>query len=128
MLKAPTRSVYNGSIPPTPDFHSCEDEETSVTSETNVGTRMKAGQEQGGVSDHSFELRTLVMKGFPSQTSLLDIVKTIRGGQLLNVYMLPREKLAHISFVEASAAAAFLTYSEQATILILGQKVSVRLR
>lgn len=65
------------------------------------------------------------MKDLPHGATLLDVVKAIRGGQLLNVYIRPCKKLAHVSFLDASAAAAFLNYSKRAAVLVLGKQVEL---
>lgn len=73
--------------------------------------------------------RTLAMKGLPNNITVLDLVKKIRGGQLLNIMIRAQggspSMIAHISFVETAAAAAFLAYFKQANIPTLGQRVSV---
>jgi hypothetical protein len=73
--------------------------------------------------------RTLAMTGLPNEITLLDLVNRIRGGQLLSIIIRSQRgsqrKIAHISFVEPTAAATFLGYFKQANILILGQRVSV---
>lgn len=99
-----------------------------MTSEANVAPVTHVHEQQSRAINKSFGQRTLAMRGLPNGTTLLDVVKSIRGGQLLNVVLRSwersQEMVAHVSFVEAASAAAFLSYFKQASILILGKRVS----
>ena len=111
---------------PSPDFYSRADEDTLETFEDKLATRMDFDINRTRPVDHALEKRTLVMKGVPQQATLLEIVKAIRGGQLLTLYIrqLQHERLAHISFVDVSAAEALFFYSKRAGIYVLGKRVS----
>jgi hypothetical protein len=109
---------------PSPDINTHADEETSTTSEDNLPTRRNFDMHQDRALGHSVGQRTLVMKGLPDRFTHLDIVRVIRGGQLLNLFVPGRDRLARISFVDASAAQAFLTYSKRNGIYVLGKRVS----
>ena len=96
-----------------------------MPSEDSLAARVKIDQGQDRALDRRFKQRTLVMTGLPDRFTLLDIVKTIRGGQLLNLFVPPRERLARISFVEASAAEALYIHSKRNGIYVMGTRVSV---
>lgn len=96
-----------------------------MPSEDNLAAGVKTDKSQNRALGRRFKQRTLVMTGLPDRFTLLDIVKTIRGGQLLNLYVPPRERLARISFVEANAAEAFYIHSKRHGIYVLGRRVSL---
>jgi hypothetical protein len=60
-----------------------------------------------------------------SQTTLADIARTLRGGQLLNFYIREQERVAHVSFVSPMAAKAFMIYSKRTDLYIRGKRVEV---
>jgi hypothetical protein len=109
---------------PSADVCSYVGGETPVTSEDNVVTGDNVDGDRCRAFDHSFQQRTLIMKGLPDRATLFDVVKAIQGGQLLSFYIRPREKFARISFVEASAAEAFFVYSKRAAVYVRGKQVS----
>jgi hypothetical protein len=95
-----------------------------VTSKWNVTTAKVVDEKKSKAVEHSSDQRTLLMEGLPDKATLLDVVKVVRGGQLLNIYIRYHKRLAHTSFVDASAAAAFLVYSKGTAISVLSKLVS----
>jgi hypothetical protein len=95
-----------------------------VTSKWNVTTAKVVDEKKSKAVEHSSDQRTLLMRGLPEKATLLDVVKVVRGGQLLNIYTRYHKQLAHISSVDASAAAAFLVCSKGTAISVLGKRVS----
>ncbi|KAF4974873.1 hypothetical protein FZEAL_8274 [Fusarium zealandicum] len=55
-----------------------------------------------------------------------DISAAVRGGQLLEIYLRPKEDAATISFVHEEDAAGFLDYSREHDLYIKNRKVQVR--
>lgn len=71
----------------------------------------------------NYDDRSLVFRGLSPTTTLLDITNVIRGGSVLNAYLRPKERMAHVSFVESSAAQAFRKYAKRNDIYVKGKRV-----
>ena len=67
--------------------------------------------------------RSLILKNLQPETSLKDIIDILRGGMILDVYIGTKESQAFVSFVEPSAAKAFLQWTNYNPIKIQGHKV-----
>lgn len=108
-----------------PDDYSCADGETLETFEDSFATGVDSDTNRIKPPDHALKQRTLIMRGIPPPATLLDIVKAIRGGQLLTLYIrqLQAERFARISFVDADRAEALFFYSKRAGIYVLGKRV-----
>lgn len=71
------------------------------------------------------EDRSVVLRGLSPFTTLADIAKVIRGGLVLNVFLRPRNRTAHVSFVDPIAAEKFIIHSKRSDIYIKGKRVCV---
>jgi hypothetical protein len=111
-------------VSPRPDGYIYEDEHASVTSKWNVTTAKVVDEKKSKAGEHSSDQRTLLIKGLPENSALLNAVKVVRRGQPLNVYIRYHKRLDLISLVDASAAAASLVYSKGTAISVLSKRVS----
>jgi hypothetical protein len=80
-------------------------------------------QEEEEVYHDNHEDRSIVVRGLPQQTCLADVVKVIRGGVVLNMYLRPRDRTAHIAFVDPIAAEKFIIHSKRSDIYVKGKRV-----
>jgi hypothetical protein len=71
------------------------------------------------------EQRSILLKGLSDRVVHRDITDVIRGGQLLDIYLRPHDRSASVSFVEGSAAQAFLNYTKRKDIYLHGKRVSL---
>ena len=76
--------------------------------------------------DNNHDDRTLLLTGLSNRTTLADIIKAVRGGQLLNLYIREHERTATVSFVDPLAAQAFLIYAKRADLYIRGKRVRLQ--
>jgi hypothetical protein len=114
-----------------PDSYGFENEKSSVTSSEKVedvledcGEKLETQPEKNEF-DNNHEDRTILLTGLSNRTTLADITKAIRGGQLLNLYIREQERTARVSFVNPMAAEAFLIYSKRTDLYIRGKRVEV---
>ena len=70
------------------------------------------------------EQRTILIKNLSDRATHKDIVDTIRGGALLDVFLRSSERSASVSFLEGSAAQDFMNYVRRNDIYIHGKRVS----
>ena len=85
-------------------------------------------KDETGGRYHNYETkeqRTIFMKGLSDRTTHADIVNVVKGGALLDVFLRPRDRMASVSFVEPSAAQAFLNYAKRNDIYLNGKRVSL---
>lgn len=75
-----------------------------------------------------YDDRSLVFRGLSSTTELLDITSAIRGGAILSVHLKPRDRTAHVSFVDSTAAHEFCVWAKRNDIYIKDKRVCVRKR
>lgn len=108
-----------------PDSYDFEDEKSSVTSSDKQDVADEYTEKQYKLYKNNHERRSLVLKGISNKTTLADVANVIRGGQLLNLYLRPRERTAQVTFVDPAAAEAFFTYSKRADLYICDKRVSV---
>jgi hypothetical protein len=111
------------------DSYGFENEGGSITSSEKIGDVIEDSVEKQETLekqfDNNYEDRTLLLTGLSNRTTLADITKAIRGGQLLNLYIREQERTANVSFVNHMAAEAFLTYSKRTDLYIRGKRVEV---
>ena len=69
------------------------------------------------------EQRTIIIKNLSERVVHKDVVDVIRGGAVLDIYLRSNEKTASVSFVEGSAAQAFMNYAKRNDIYIHGKRV-----
>ena len=70
------------------------------------------------------EQRTILFKNLSDRTGHKDIVDVIRGGAVLDIYFRSNNKSASVSFVEGSAAQAWMNYVKRIEIYIHSKRVS----
>lgn len=68
---------------------------------------------QGGLSSSSSSSRTVYLGGMPEGATAEDLCNVIRGGQLEKIRMSPEKHCAFVTFVEATAAAAFYALASE---------------
>lgn len=73
--------------------------------------------------NENHEDRSIVLRGLSPFTTLADIAKVVRGGLVLNVFLRPRDRTAHVSFVDPIAAEKFIIHSKRSDIYIKGKRV-----
>lgn len=69
--------------------------------------------------------RSLVLTGLSSHTTLAEILKQIKGGMLLNIYMKRQDGTAHVAFVDPDAAEKFLMHVKRHDLYIKNKRVIV---
>ena len=67
--------------------------------------------------------RTLQLVGIPDSATHEDIVKVVRGGPLLDVYLRPNDRIVHISFLEEADAQDFFRHVKRHDLYIKGKRV-----
>jgi hypothetical protein len=68
--------------------------------------------------------RTVLIRNIPERTTNEDVIAAVRGGALLHLYLRPRERVANVSFVDESAARAFLQHTKVYGLHVAGKPVS----
>jgi hypothetical protein len=81
-------------------------------------------QEEGELYDINREDRSVVLKGISPFTTMADVLGVIRGGAVLNIFLRPQQRTAHVSFVEPNAAEKFLIHSKRTDTYVKGKRVS----
>ena len=71
-----------------------------------------------------FEQRSIAIKNLSDRTTHSDLADIIRGGAVLEIFLRTRDKAASVSFLEGSAAAAFLQHAKRHDIYLHGKRVS----
>lgn len=69
------------------------------------------------------EQRTICLRNLSDRSTHKDIVDVIRGGALLDIYLRASDRSASVSFVEGSAAQAFMYHAKRNDIYIHGKRV-----
>lgn len=111
------RLGVNGRHPSFPDdnaFLSDAEKEEQYLPNSNVSKIHYARSEQ----------RTIQMKGLSDRVVHKDIIDIVRGGALLDIYLRANDKSASVSFVEGSAAQAFMLYVKRNDVYIHEKRVS----
>lgn len=67
--------------------------------------------------------RTVQLYNLPKYVTHAEIIQGIRGGQLLDVFLRPREHIVHISFVESEAAHSFFHHVKRNDFYVRGKRV-----
>lgn len=80
-------------------------------------------QEEEDSFDVNREDRSVVLKGISPFTTLADVLAVIRGGAVLNLYLRPQQRTAHVTFVDPNAAENFLIHSKRIDIYVRGKRV-----
>ncbi|KAI4151816.1 MAG: hypothetical protein LQ340_003272 [Diploschistes diacapsis] len=69
--------------------------------------------------------RTLMLQNLSAKVVHQDILDVVRGGALLDLLVRPLERNALVSFVDATAAEAFLKYTKHQDLYLRGKRVKV---
>ena len=67
--------------------------------------------------------RTLLLKGLSDRATHKDITNVVRGGAVLDLYLRAYDRTANVSFVEGSAAQAFMAHARRKDIYMHGKRV-----
>ena len=124
-LKNTNRAKYydeapsSRTFPPTPP---------SLSSDQGTGEQRQEEEVEGCCDEEEVfhddhEDRSIVLRGLSTCTTLADIAKVVRGGLVLNVFLRPRDRTAHVSFVDPIAAEKFIIHSKRSDIYIKGKRV-----
>ncbi|KAI3533437.1 hypothetical protein CTAM01_02055 [Colletotrichum tamarilloi] len=70
--------------------------------------------------------RTILISNLAEGTTHADIIGVVRGGQLLDIFMRPYDRTAHVSFLHGTDAAAFLEHTRRHDLYIRQKRVDVR--
>lgn len=70
--------------------------------------------------------RTLLLSNLADGVTHGDITEVVRGGQLLDIYMRPLDRLATVSFLQAADARAFFDHVRRHDLYIKQKRVSSR--
>ena len=71
-----------------------------------------------------YEQRSVAIKNLADRTTHSDIAGIVRGGLLLEIFLRTRDRLVSVSFLEGSAAAAFMQHVKRHDIYLHGKRVS----
>lgn len=69
----------------------------------------------------------VALRGLAEQTTLRDVASVIRGGLILNMWLRPVYRSAHVVFVDSQAAQKFCAYARKNDIYLLGKRIEVSL-
>jgi hypothetical protein len=105
-------------VPPTPPSLRSELHEDEVEEK-----EAEASCEEQEHYINNYEDRSVTLRGLSPHTTLADIAKVVRGGLVLNMFIRPRERTAHVAFVDPIAAEKFLIHSKRSDIYIKGKRV-----
>lgn len=118
---------------PSPDSTSPEDLEELNYDGMSSAKLMSDNQQEGYGQDYEQEEedfcdtkrnnRSVVLKSISPFTTTADVLAVIRGGAVLNIYLRPQQRTAHVAFVEPNAAEKFLIHSKRTDIYIRGKRV-----
>ncbi|EXF82223.1 hypothetical protein CFIO01_03157 [Colletotrichum fioriniae PJ7] len=70
--------------------------------------------------------RTVLISNLAEGTTHADVVGVVRGGQLLDIFMRPYDRTAHVSFLHGPDAAAFIEHTRRHDLYIRQKRVDVR--
>jgi hypothetical protein len=84
-------------------------------------------QDEGGLHGINHDDRSVVLKGISPFTTTADVLAVIRGGAVLNIFLRPQQRTAHVAFVEPNAAEKFLIHSTRKDTYIKGKRVCAAL-
>ena len=106
------------------DIHGVETEDASFHSDGKAHSPGPIDGRQSTTQQPSNgENRTVALKNLPERATHLDIVASIRGGALVDVFLRSRERMASATFADARAASDFLSYAKGRNVYILGKLV-----
>jgi len=112
--------------------HRRNKEEDSTTTSTptitlveeQVGYITNDGDDEEEFWETNREDRSVVFRGLSPFTTLADIVRVVRGGPVLNMFVRAKDRIAHVAFVDTFAAEKFLIQSKRSDIYVKGKRVS----
>ncbi|KAK5075331.1 hypothetical protein LTS08_001603 [Lithohypha guttulata] len=103
-----------------PAISFCEDEESSCIEECMDETPIEPQQFQTCRKD-----RSLVLTGLSKDATLIDVLKHIRGGAILNVFLKRHDQTAHVSFVESAGAESFINHVKRNDLYINSKRITI---
>ncbi|KAL2044630.1 hypothetical protein ABVK25_012300 [Lepraria finkii] len=109
------------SRPPVSESRSAE----KSSQRKKLALKLRSATRRREFYNDSHEARSIVIRGLSQHTTLADVTKVIRGGMVLNMYLRPRDRTAHVTFVDPIAAQKFIIYSKRSDIYIKGKRVEV---
>lgn len=68
--------------------------------------------------------RTIILNNLAEGVTHADITEAVRGGQLLDIYLRPQDRMATVSFLQANDARAFFDHVRRHDIYIKHKRVS----
>jgi ribosomal protein L14 len=98
-----------------------EDEDGVIVSPDSEGKACFEGISKGEQS--STGQRTVLIRNLPDRVTHEDITDAVRGGALLHIYLRARDHFANVSFVDESAAYAFLRHTKIHGLHVAGKRV-----
>jgi hypothetical protein len=108
---------------PSPDSTNHDDFAELNYDTISPGQQYDDQEEEEDFYDNNHDDRSLVLKGISPFTTFADVLSVIRGGPLLNVYLRPQQRTAHVTFVEPTAAEKFLIHSKRTDLYVRGKRV-----
>lgn len=100
----------------------CEEDAALTSAEEKGDNESFLKGRQGSVAPSV--QRTVLIRNIPERTTNEDVIAAVRGGALLHIYLRPRERVANVSFVDGSAARAFLQHTKVYGLHVAGKPVS----
>ena len=95
----------------------------SQVSTDNVGSFLLRPIIYNGEELLTDALRTLVFSNLADPVTERELLNVVRGGALLDIYWYDHGHAAKVSFIQASAAEAFLAYTKRHDIYLRGKRV-----
>lgn len=90
----------------------------------NGDSHSQSGQQHEKGTDEN-QSRGVTLKGISERTTLHDVAGVIRGGPILNMYLRPGNRSAHIIFVDPQDAQKFYKHFRKHDIYILGKRIEI---
>ena len=66
----------------------------------------------------------MLLRNISERATHKDIVSIVRGGTVLDIYLRTNDRSVSVSFVEGSAAQAFMSHAKRNDIYLHGKRVS----
>lgn len=99
-----------------------EDEEDGVIVSPNSKGKVYSEDISKGEQSSTGQ-RTVLIRNLPERVTHEEITDAIRGGALLYIYLRARDHFANVSFVDESAAYAFLRHTKLSGLHVAGKRV-----
>lgn len=99
----------------------------TMSGNQQCGSGQDYEQDEGDLHGINRDDRSVVLKGISPFTTMADVLAVIRGGAILNIFLRPQQRTAHVAFVEYNAAEKFLIHSKRIDTYIKGKRVCAAL-